>query len=72
MVVIVLVQLVVIALVAFGVASGDENVEVLQDVRDGPVGANYNNLLELDNGVRIEESGSEGSVGQSNSQGRYS
>ncbi|KAB7503241.1 Cuticle protein AMP1A [Armadillidium nasatum] len=60
------------ALVAFASAAKlTDNVQVLKDVRDGPIGPTYNNELELDNGVVVQETGAEGSVGQSNSQGRY-
>ncbi|KAL7643311.1 UNVERIFIED_CONTAM: hypothetical protein RMT77_006603 [Armadillidium vulgare] len=64
--------IVLFALVAFASAAKlTDNVQVVKDIRDGPIGPTYNNELELDNGVVVQETGAEGSVGQSNSQGRY-
>lgn len=46
-------------------------VAVLRDDSQTPLGANYRTAFELDNGVSVDETGSEGSVGQAVVEGSY-
>ena len=60
-----------LALAGFASAQGPV-VSVLRDDSVAPLGAVYRTDFALDNGVQVVEEGSEGSAGQSNSQGSYS
>lgn len=60
----------ILAALAFTNAE-DEHVEVLQDTRENPIGAAYKYLIELNNGIQFQETGSEGSLGQSVASGTY-
>ncbi|KAF2349618.1 Insect cuticle protein [Trinorchestia longiramus] len=48
------------------------NVQVLRDDSVAPVGARYRTSFQLDNGITVDEEGTEGSVGQSVVRGSYS
>lgn len=52
-------------------AFADDEVQVLREDVQHPVGASYSFDVELDNGVSFKETGSEGSEGQAVAQGEF-
>lgn len=65
------ISLQVILFVLAVVAFADDTVEVVDQSSTGPEGPVYRYHFTLDNDVHVEESGSEGSAGQSVAQGSY-
>ncbi|XP_076055264.1 cuticle protein AM1159-like [Oratosquilla oratoria] len=65
-------KLIVLAAVVAVAAAATIPVTVLVDERVAPAGGAYSTNVQLDNGVSLSETGSPGSLGQTNVQGQYS